>query len=361
MLLVSAFTLVQAQTPQAKIAFDTTQYDFGEILEVDGPVSHDFMFTNNGTLPLVISKVQPSCGCTTPEWTKEPIVPMNIGLIKVTYNPKNRPGPFSKTISVYSNAETPTVVLHIKGNVLRNEAVKEEYKYSMGDLKIKNIHAAFGSIIKGEVETKTVDFSSSYTEPVTISFDFVPEHIKIKAVPERINPGQKGVFEIEYNSKDIDDWDYIIDRIKLLVNGNPVDNNTITVTALLKEDFSKLTNEDLANAPKVFFESDKYDFGTIKPSKIIEHEYVIKNIGKSDLIIRKVRASCGCTIVQPDDNIIKPGKSTLIKARFNSAGKSGDQKYAITVITNDPKVYKKILWLEGSVVSDESANTNGHK
>lgn len=102
---------------KAVISAEVTAHDFGDIKEADGKVSHTFVIQNKGEAPLVLTRVIASCGCTTPEWTKEPIAPGKTGDIKVTYNPAGRPGSFAKTISVYSNGKTGSYVLTIRGNV----------------------------------------------------------------------------------------------------------------------------------------------------------------------------------------------------------------------------------------------------
>jgi len=76
---------------------------------------------------------------------------------------------------------------------------------------------------------------------------------------------------------------------------------------------------------------------------------VITNSGKRDLVIRKVKASCGCTAVQPAKTVISPGESVDIKTVFNSAGKVGNQNKTVTIITNDPKKSTLILWVKGEV------------
>ncbi len=357
----AAIQFTDAQPSRAKISFDTMEHDFGMILETDGPVDFTFNFTNSGNFPLVISQVKPSCGCTTPEYTREPVIPGKSGSIKVIYNPKNRPGSFKKSVTVSSNAENHNVVLWISGNVVGDSLVEEAYKYAIDGLKIKNIHVAFGSMYKGAESKKTLGIASSSDQALTLGFKNVPDYIAIKSVPEKLNPGEKGYIEVKYSTKNLDEWDYVIDRIEVLINGRTVPNNILTVTAVLKEDFSQLTAQDLADAPRVTFSSERFNFGTIEPGQVVEHEYTLENTGRSDLLIRKVRASCGCTVVQPSETRIIPGKSATIKARFNSTGKSGNQKYAITVITNDPKNYKKIFWLEGFVTTNESSDTNGQK
>lgn len=102
----------------AKIVVPEDTYDFGTIKEGDGNVSHVFIVKNTGSAPLVITRVVSSCGCTTPEFTKEPIAPGKTGEIKVIYNPSGRVYPFNKTVSIYSNGKQGPLVLTIKGEVV---------------------------------------------------------------------------------------------------------------------------------------------------------------------------------------------------------------------------------------------------
>lgn len=95
--------------------WDEQTFDFGKIAK-GKPVSHEFEFTNNGSAPLIITGVKPSCGCTTPEWTKEPVPAGGTGYIKATYN-TSAVGAFNKTITVTSNAGGDPVILTIKGEV----------------------------------------------------------------------------------------------------------------------------------------------------------------------------------------------------------------------------------------------------
>lgn len=96
------------------MAFQKDSHDFGTLAE-GGAADFIFQFKNTGKEPLIIQKVQPSCGCTTPDWTKEPILPGKTGIVKASYGTQGRPGPFTKTLSVISNAGTK--VLTITGTV----------------------------------------------------------------------------------------------------------------------------------------------------------------------------------------------------------------------------------------------------
>lgn len=95
--------------------WDKTSHEFGKIAK-DKPVTAVFKFTNSGTAPLIITKAEASCGCTVPEYPKEPIAPGQTGIIKATYNAAN-PGAFTKDVTLVSNVEGVPVRLQIKGEV----------------------------------------------------------------------------------------------------------------------------------------------------------------------------------------------------------------------------------------------------
>jgi hypothetical protein len=104
-----------AQNDKVEIKFEVLEHDFGTIEQgADG--TFIFKFTNEGKEPLILSRVQASCGCTTPEWSQEPVAKGKSGVIKVKYN-TNIQGAFAKSITVYSNAKNGPIVLHIKGVV----------------------------------------------------------------------------------------------------------------------------------------------------------------------------------------------------------------------------------------------------
>ena len=120
-LVFSAFG-VQAQNtnPNAPVfKFFEETHDFGNIKE--GPQAQvDFFFVNGGKEPLIIQNCSASCGCTTPNWTKDPIMPGQKGKITVKYDTKGRVGSFNKTVYIASNArgDKERYEIYIKGNVI---------------------------------------------------------------------------------------------------------------------------------------------------------------------------------------------------------------------------------------------------
>lgn len=107
----------QAQSKPAEFKFESETHDFGKIV-LNKPVTFDFKYTNVGEEPLIITKAEASCGCTVPKFTNTPIKKGESGVISVTFNAAAGPSPFSKAVTISSNAKTPVKVLYIKGETV---------------------------------------------------------------------------------------------------------------------------------------------------------------------------------------------------------------------------------------------------
>lgn len=101
--------------------FENMEFDFGTIAE-GKVVEHEFEFTNVGQAPLVISNVQASCGCTSPDWTKTPVKPGDKGFIKVVFNSAAKSGVQSPTVSIQANTSPSVTRLRLKGTVNQRSA-----------------------------------------------------------------------------------------------------------------------------------------------------------------------------------------------------------------------------------------------
>ena len=115
---------VDPNAPKFKFKDANDTYDFGTLKE--GPVAeHIFEFKNVGKEPLIIQNASASCGCTTPEWPKEPILPGKTSKLTVRYTTQGHGGPFTKDVYIQSNAPQPNgdrYILHIKGTVEAQQA-----------------------------------------------------------------------------------------------------------------------------------------------------------------------------------------------------------------------------------------------
>lgn len=342
--------ITNAQEKQAKIVFDKEVHNFGKIEESGGTVTYKFEFTNAGGNPLIINDVRASCGCTTPEWTEKPVMPGKSGYVSATFNPSNRPGDFNKSIVVRTNGVQSLTVLRIKGTVKPKERTLEDrYPTKMGDLRLKTNHLPFVKVKHTTPKTGTVPIVNTSEKLMRVSFTNVPGYLEIKTKPEKLKPGEEGVIWAKFDPEKIDDWGFIVERLRIKVNGENVRHNRFTITAKIVEDFSMLTPEERKNAPKVKFEEKTYDFGTAKQHTKVAHTFNFENNGKRDLKIRKIRTTCGCTAVKPSKMVIPSGESSSFKAIFSTGGRKGHQRKLIYFISNDPENSTVRLEMKGKV------------
>ncbi|WP_346857121.1 DUF1573 domain-containing protein [uncultured Draconibacterium sp.] len=352
--LVVTVSSVMAQGT-AKIVFEKQSHDFGSFKESDGVQTTTFSFKNEGDAPLILSNVRASCGCTTPKWTREPVAPGASGDIQVSYNPKNRPGTFNKSVTVTSNAAVSNVILRINGTVAaREKTLAEEYPRQIGTLRVKSNYLSFAKLTQGEVATKELELVNDSDEPVEVGFRTVPDFLTAVAEPTTIPAHERGKVIVTYDTKAANTYGFASNRIYLSLNGSKDYKSSLGVSATIEEDFSHLTAEERANAPVASFEPTTFDFGDMNQGDKKEHTFSLTNNGKTDLLIRRVRSSCGCTAVAPSTKVIAPGETAPIKVTFDSRGKRGRQSKSITVITNDPNTPTSTLRISSNVLVPQS-------
>ncbi len=347
---------LQAQTEKSKPVFKETTYNFGDIKEEGGKVSHQFVFTNLGKKPVIIENVTATCGCTTPSWSKAPVKPGEQGEITVVYNPRNRPGSFNKTIRVFMNASQAPQALRISGNVLpKPPTIADQYPHKIDNIRLKVRSFTFGKIYSDTVATKYIQVFNEGKVPVKIvPARVLPKHLKFKAMPQTLKPKEQGIISLTYDAAAKNDWGYVYDRIYLIFGNKDGNSQPIGVSAHIAE---RLSPDFLKNPPRfTLLGSKTYDFGKLKAGEKVTHVFEYQNTGRNDLIIRKASASCGCTATSQDKKILKPGEKGFIKAVFNTAGRLGKQHKTITVITNEPdekgkpKRSETILVIKGELV-----------
>jgi Protein of unknown function (DUF1573) len=338
---------------QAKMQLLTTEHDFGVFKEEAGRQTFNFIVTNTGDSALVIANVVPSCGCTTPEWTKSPIPPKGQGKVTAIYDPAGRPGVFTKTLSVHTNSKPELVILTIKGEVQAKEKTVEDlYTFAAGPVRFESQVMSFLNIKKNEKKIRVMPVINNSGSTVKLEFDGLPAHLEMKANPETLKPGEKGLVQGTYDAnKNPGGWGNLSDPVKIKIDGVVQNNIYLYISANLVEDFSGLSKEDLLNAPVFKVATTTVDLGTMQQATNKEVEFKFTNEGKRNLNIRFVKASCGCTAVLQGDPVVKPGQASSIKANFSSGGYSGKVTKAIYVYTDDPKNSEVVLYFNAEVIA----------
>jgi len=354
--LLSVFIFLAIQVyAQPKIKFEKTTHDFGEVKEEGGAISHAFIFTNIGDEPLELKDVQASCGCTTPFWSKEPISPGETGMVKATYNPRNRPGEFSKSVSVATNEGMHT--LYIKGMVLpRPKSPETDFPAQIGSLRTRYRSFNMGKLTTKEPVTKSFAAYNQGNQVLRFEEEVAaPEHITVRFEPAELLPQQKGKINITYDPVAKNDLGFVTDRIRVYTNEADDSIKEFSIMATIEEYFAPMTQEALNQAPRIAFDHTLYEFSTVDQGELVSTVFTFTNTGKSPLNIRKVKANCGCTVAKPQKTTLEPGESSSLMVTFDTEGRRGRQYKSVAVFTNDPTKPTHQLTIKGIVRGEDDS------
>lgn len=344
--ILTARTFSQDMT---EILFEKVLHNFGDIREENGPVSYDFKFTNTGKADFIISDLKASCGCTTPAYSKDPVKPGKTGFIRVTYDPTNKDGGFNETVTVFANSKTKYQV-SIIGNVIpRPRSILDDYPTVMGALRFKVHHVSLGEIKRNSYDTGFIYAYNPTDKAITIKYISTPEHIRCEQTPIVIKPKEKRTIMVFYSTLLQQNLGYNFDRIQLVTDDESYPEKEFIVVANVINNYVEMTEDQLANAPKIEFDKKVHDFGTLKQGQVVTTEFKFTNKGKDQLVIYDTKTNCGCTASTLNQMRFEPGESSIIKVTLDTKGKSGYIQQSVTVKTNDPNNPEVVLLLNARV------------
>ena len=204
---ICLLALAGAAHAQGVMQFETDNHDFGNVPE-GAMATHEFKFKNTGNQPIVIANVQASCGCTTPDWTKAPVLPGKTGIIKAMYSSAGRPGVFTKTVTVTSNAADPSTVLSIKGAVLTKAEMKPTLTPAQlaasPHLVVDNSTHDFGKMEVGQQPTARFVMKNTGKTPLVLGpLNASCYCVGYKTPPAPIGPGESAVVELLYSQRQL--------------------------------------------------------------------------------------------------------------------------------------------------------------
>lgn len=339
-LIFLAFVSASFAQQAKQLKFHEETFDFGTIGEEKGAVTHEFVFTNNSLRPVKILKVQASCGCTTSGWSKELVEPGKDGFIQASYNPKGRPGFFTKSLTVTTDLEANPIILQIKGQVTNEEKpAAADYEVSNGSLKMKVSSFNMGRVyLKDEYVVREFPVLNAGSGPLNFTGKFVnASYIKVDVQPRTLAPGEKAIVKISYNGALKNQYGFQSDNVEIETDDevNPV--KSFSVYATLEDFFPEMSANDLAKAPQLKLDAYSLDFGKIKANTATEREIQFTNTGKKELQLKSLQPNCTCITAKTSKTSLKPGDSSTIKISFNPQARSGTQQKSISLYSNDPK------------------------
>lgn len=335
---------------QSDIKWLSKVYDFGAFDEDTKEKFADFKFVNTTSEPVAVISATASCGCTVPKYDEQAIAPGDTAVIKVSYDPSGRPGRFNKYVYVRTSVSPERHKLVIKGTVIGSaETIKGRYPVSLGPLKLRTSAAMIGRVFEGQKKMHFVDGYNQYSDTLRPIIVSTPEFLSVTVEPEAVAPGDMMNLELRFSGDVKGRWGLISDSIAI----EPIKGGEtfyFPVTAIVEEDFSKLTQQQRENAPIVKFSTDRVMLPTIKDdaNEPVSADFTITNEGKSDLLIRRVYSEDPGIKVESKSSKIAKGKSTTIKVSFDpKAQLTGLVNARVTVITNAPDNPMQVIRIVG--------------
>lgn len=326
-------TMAQVADP---VLFKEKVFDFGNLNESEGPVEHEFEFTNNTGRQLKVISVKASCGCTTPGWTQEPIAPRASGFVKARFDPQGRPGYFNKSLTVTTDFDGQPIVLQIKGQVVTGEFSIATWPGKSGSLRLKSNSFNLGRLfVNREPVIKEFDLFNASDKDIAITRVVAPPYLKVD-MPPSIKAGAYGVIRILYDVVQKKQLGFASDNIELETDDEALPLKSFSVYTTLEEYFPPLDDNELSKAPILKPNFLTLDFGRLNQGTDVVQEVLLKNEGKKVLSIRAIQPNCTCVTYELNEMTIKPGAEVRMKINFITQGRKGNQQKAVTIYSNDP-------------------------
>lgn len=333
------FIVTLSAVAQPRISSNKETHHFGQI-EWKHPVTVEYIITNTGNKPLVLTNVTTSCACSVANWTKTPIAPGEKGIVSASFDAKAL-GRFDKSVGIYSNAQPSLVYLKFNGEVVKE--VKDFAKalpYAIGQIHIDRNTIDFPDVHSGEkpvIMLDVVNLSDRPYEPVLMH---LPPYLNMEAKPNVLLKGKKGKIKLTLDTKQLVDLGLTQTSVYLArFAGDKVgEENEIPVSAVLLPDFSQLTDQEKANAPAIRLSASKIDLSQILAKKNkASYDITVTNTGKSQLQINKLQVFNPAVGVALKKSVLQPGESSRLRVTIDKRNLSNKKRHLrILMITNDP-------------------------
>lgn len=326
-----------AQNPITEVKFEHYSYDFGEINEVDGDVSHTFKYTNVGKNPFVIYSISTSCGCTSPSYSKKPIELNGSSELTIVFDPTNQPGRNEKRIIVSCNVGSGAVELHIKAIVKpRPRTIEDDFPIVFSDgIRLADMVINGYTLSNNKDAAFTMELINNSTKQasITIINDSLPDWLSAFVAQPFINGGQKTKLVVNVRPAGKNLWGKKIVNIRVKVNDKLQFVDVIFNTTFI-EDFSKISDDEFKNAPKITLSGGFYHFSKVHIGEVAKHSFKIKNNGANELIIRYIDTPSKIK-VQSNSLVLKRGEEAIITIEIDTTLPDALAE-TIRFITNDP-------------------------
>lgn len=322
---------------QSPLQFDSYEWDFGTIEEKDGIVSHTFQFMNISKQEVRLEAVSTSCGCTSANWSTDPIKPGGTGEITVHFNPARTEGEMLRDVEVFTSLkQSPDRLVMLINVIPMPMGLNELYPHQLsGNVKTNTTRCNFGYIAQGTTQTKTVSIANIDKKNAKLTFKTSRNRYGMSVkVPEKLKGETVDAIEVTYTIPTGSmNYGMARDTIWIMADGGaPVEK--IIVSAIRIDPKTQSGN---GPAPSMRIEPAYADFGEKPAGKTYKQTIVIGNTGDTDLIFYDVETTNGVGCSVSDGFRIRPGREEKITLSITSDKKPRTTTTgSVNLTTNDP-------------------------
>ncbi len=324
------------------VKFKKLLHEFGNIKEESENAIAVFSFKNISNKPIWISKVETSCGCTTPEYIKDTIQPGDTGYVKAIYGTRGRGGEFHKNVFVYFNNNTDLFQsLMITGYVIPEANLANrpsDYSTTYSNLAFTTTMAELNTLLNTEKRVFKYKAFNYMGYPIRIYEVETPEYIDVNIGDSVIDVNDSITITITVDASKLGPYGEIRRRIGLITDDPNGSTKILHIHANLKEDFSKMSKKDLKNAPIIKMDpKGVIDLGKHSAGEKFSYTINITNNGKSPLKLHSILPNCSCISYKIGKQVLEAGESIQLVLTIDTVNQSiaSHTKYII-MYTNDP-------------------------
>lgn len=331
-LLCSIVGVCAQQQGKTALRFDTTTWNFGNIQEVGGKVSHTFHFTNIHTSPVVIEEVISTCGCVIPVYSKQPVKPGHTGIITVTFDPKGRTNFFSKSIRVVSNSGQSVNTLWVKGTINTMNRIEDEYPYSLSsDILADRMTLSYDLLQhNGRPKQLEIRIYNRSDKMVRLSYSLLDKSGCLSiSMPSSLQG--RSCATIKITASPLKGF-YGTFKDKIIISANSVHSSPIQIFGTVIDDMRKVST---ATAPRMKCSQSYFNFGNISLKKHIQRKVKVTNEGANPLIIRKIECPEFVSTNIRGEKVLKQNECLEVLFELNVSSSNHLLDAKVKLITND--------------------------
>ena len=316
------------------VKFDSMVKDFGVQSRSVNELSCDFSFTNTSSKPVSVRYAVPNCSCTTARWTQGEIAPGASGVVTVKYVRERYASSFEKLISVFFTGEKKPVILRIAGSFVDDdESLSSQFPYRHSVLGFDEADFDFGEVHPGQQKLHSFVVANLSQKSATLSFSGLPDGVSTIEPEFLIYPMSRKEI-VFYYTPDSTSWGRRQCKVVPKVNGK--ESDAVDFKAVVLDDFSTLSSEQVNSGAYYSFASEVNHFGIIRSGSSASARVGLINESDTELYIRDVSSlTGGITVDYPA--VVGPRQKAWLNISISpSALVKGGNTILFSIVTNSP-------------------------